>query len=98
MKGYELQEVRAKLVEAFKVISSDSVRTVFKFEAAAELPIAVASLTKTPEIMRAAERICPKCSADMVKRQAKNGPKAGEWFWACSTYPKCRQVVAIQEG
>lgn len=39
--------------------------------------------------------VCEKCSSTMVKRQAKNGQHAGKFFWACSTYPKCRNVVAI---
>ena len=49
-------------------------------------------------IQAEASPVCPKCSATMVKRQAKNGPHAGKLFWACSTYPKCRQVVAVSEG
>jgi restriction system protein len=33
---------------------------------------------------------CPKCGAPMVQRIAKQGPNAGETFYGCSTYPKCR--------
>lgn len=32
---------------------------------------------------------CPSCGNTMVKRQAKKGKHSGEWFWACSAYPKC---------
>ncbi|MDD4649010.1 MAG: DUF2726 domain-containing protein [Desulfoplanes sp.] len=38
---------------------------------------------------------CPKCSSVMVRRIIKKGEKAGEEFWGCSTYPKCRGVVPI---
>ena len=38
---------------------------------------------------------CPACNIPMVKRQAKKGPNAGQWFWACSEYPKCRKVLAV---
>jgi hypothetical protein len=41
---------------------------------------------------------CPKCSATMVKRQAQKGRHAGDYFWACSTFPLCRQVQEIGEG
>ena len=36
---------------------------------------------------------CPKCGSPMVRRRAKSGSRAGEDFWGCSTYPKCRQVT-----
>jgi restriction system protein len=37
-----------------------------------------------------AERRCPKCGSPLVLRTAKTGAKAGERFWGCSTFPKCR--------
>lgn len=37
---------------------------------------------------------CPSCGAVMVKRVAKQGPKAGDLFWGCSRYPGCRGVRA----
>jgi hypothetical protein len=37
-----------------------------------------------------AQRHCPKCGSPLVLRTAKTGPKAGERFWGCSTFPKCR--------
>jgi len=40
---------------------------------------------------------CPACNVPMVKRQAKKGPKAGQWFWACPGFPKCRKVLAIRD-
>ena len=40
-------------------------------------------------------KVCPKCSAPMVKRVAKKGTHAGEEFWACSAFPKCRTIKAI---
>jgi restriction system protein len=41
------------------------------------------------------EKVCPNCSASMVKRVAKKGNHAGKQFWACSAYPKCKTVEAI---
>ncbi len=40
-------------------------------------------------------KICPNCSAPMVKKVAKNGSHAGKTFWACSTFPNCKTVEAI---
>ncbi|MGE0086823.1 MAG: NERD domain-containing protein [Desulfococcaceae bacterium] len=36
--------------------------------------------------------ICPKCGAALVERTAKNGPNAGEKFFGCSSWPKCRYI------
>ncbi|WP_248798027.1 nuclease-related domain-containing protein [Pseudomonas sp. MWU13-2105] len=37
-----------------------------------------------------AERQCPKCGSALVIRTVNSGPKAGQQFWGCSTFPKCR--------
>jgi restriction system protein len=39
-----------------------------------------------------AERKCPKCGSRMIVRTAKRGSSAGNQFWGCSAYPKCRLV------
>lgn len=38
---------------------------------------------------------CPACGSAMVKREAKRGANAGNAFWGCSTYPRCRGTVQI---
>ena len=38
---------------------------------------------------------CPKCGSQMIRRTAKQGANAGNAFWGCSTYPKCRGVRSI---
>ncbi len=40
---------------------------------------------------------CPKCGSAMVRRVAKRGENAGNQFWGCSTFPKCRSIVQIEE-
>jgi len=38
---------------------------------------------------------CPKCGEPMTRRTAKSGSNAGQEFWGCSTFPKCRGVAKI---
>jgi restriction system protein len=38
---------------------------------------------------------CPACGSAMVKREAKRGANAGQGFWGCSTYPKCRGTAPL---
>jgi len=40
--------------------------------------------------------LCPNCSSVMLKRKAKNGASAGQLFWICSTYPKCRGMLPVK--
>jgi len=40
--------------------------------------------------------LCPECSAVMLKRKAKSGASAGQLFWICSTYPKCRGILPVK--
>ncbi len=38
---------------------------------------------------------CPECKGPMVRRTARKGANAGNDFWGCSTYPKCRGVRRV---
>lgn len=38
---------------------------------------------------------CPRCGAAMVTRVARTGPRAGQSFWGCSTFPTCRGAREI---
>ena len=44
----------------------------------------------SPMLGVAKKPICPKCNIQMVKRTAKRGDNAGQSFWGCSSFPKCR--------
>ena len=36
---------------------------------------------------------CPECGSGMVRRVAGKGPFAGQPFWGCSRYPRCKGKV-----
>lgn len=38
------------------------------------------------------ELICPKCGSKLVLRTAKKGENAGNKFYGCSAFPKCRYI------
>ena len=42
-----------------------------------------------------ASLICPRCGGSLVLRVAKKGANAGNSFYGCSNYPKCRYVKNI---
>jgi restriction system protein len=35
---------------------------------------------------------CPKCGSELLLRVAKKGPKEGNEFYGCSSFPKCRHT------
>lgn len=39
---------------------------------------------------------CPKCGSPMVLREAKKGVNAGNQFWGCTRFPKCKGIINIQ--
>jgi len=45
-------------------------------------------------VLRDARKICPKCEAEMVLRTATKGRNIGQQFWGCSTYPRCKGIIA----
>jgi len=36
--------------------------------------------------------VCPRCGSALVPRTAKNGPNAGNRFFGCSAFPRCRHT------
>lgn len=42
-----------------------------------------------------ARQHCPACGSPMVLRTARSGPRAGQQFWGCSAYPRCRTTCAL---
>jgi len=52
--------------------------------------------TKNEQAKPAAIKLCPKCGNEMKLRTAKKGPEAGNQFWGCSAYPKCRTIATYE--
>ena len=46
----------------------------------------------TPSATQTPPPHCPLCRAVMVQRQAKQGQYAGQMFWGCCHFPKCKGV------
>ncbi|EKE07994.1 MAG: NERD protein [uncultured bacterium] len=39
-----------------------------------------------------AQRLCPRCGSKLIVRTVKNGVRAGQKFWGCSAFPRCKMV------
>ncbi len=57
------------------------------------LELAAPQSTSPPRIPGTGPPSCPKCGVPMVVRTASKGPQAGQKFFGCQNYPKCREIV-----
>ncbi len=57
--------------------------------------VAAKTEVKASKPVSASSKACPKCGSDMVLRTSKKGPKAGNQFWGCSAFPKCRTIADV---
>jgi len=40
------------------------------------------------------DKTCPDCGKPMRLRTARRGPRSGQHFWGCSSYPDCKATLA----
>lgn len=50
---------------------------------------------ETLSILHDPRKFCPKCESEMVVRTARKGLGAGNQFWGCSTFPRCRFKMSL---
>ena len=93
--GYAVQEVRAGLAEMMLSGTKLCVAPAAQKAIVPLIPPLDAILESYPVQPDADAPPCPKCSSAMVKRYSVRGSNAGRFFWACSTFPMCRQMEEI---
>lgn len=81
--GYSVQEVRETLERKLK-----------EPEAAQPTGAAAQPAPVAPTPAAAALK-CPACGGSMVKRKAARGQNAGNEFWGCSNYPRCKKIMPV---
>lgn len=96
-KAYSLTDIQEALVSVIKPAAVASVRK--QEQSSPPLPVEETQPQVSPTVsfVQSTDEPpnCPDCKVPMVKRQAKKGPNTGQWFWACTGYPKCRKVIAV---
>jgi uncharacterized protein DUF2726/topoisomerase-like DNA binding C4 zinc finger protein len=41
--------------------------------------------------------VCPKCGGELIERVATKGQYAGQKFWGCSNFPKCKFTKKLEQ-
>jgi len=56
----------------------------------------IGDVQKSPQIQATVkDTACPVCQSPMVIRTARRGKNAGNSFWGCSRYPRCKGTRAV---
>ena len=42
-------------------------------------------------------QVCPKCGGELIERIATKGQYAGQKFWGCSNFPKCKFTKKLEQ-
>jgi restriction system protein len=58
-------------------------------------PVRASTQTNIVPLQQVSVSNCPVCHSAMQKRTAKRGANAGNEFWGCSQFPKCRGVIKL---
>lgn len=97
-RKYTVQEVRAQLADMLCINKFSGVSSATHRHDTSVIPVLDAILESIPVQHESVAPDCPECKATMMKRQVMRGQNAGKHFWACSTFPLCRQIAGITEG
>ena len=82
-RGYTIQELSAQIAPLLKGSAVPSVAVTGERES----PTATLGTPKEP--------LCAKCGTPMILRTSSRGDRAGQQFYGCLNYPKCRETAPI---
>ena len=96
-KSYSVQDVSAIVSSLLDIHADAEQKDEADFSMGDEVPVDEDAADFSFERESDSVPYCPSCGNTMVKKQAKKGKHSGQWFWACSTYPKCREIISIKQ-
>lgn len=97
---YKKLEVLTHVDEKVKAEHVESINTKYKKPEKTSEKVQEKVTKKTPEKIPVVneeqeELVCPRCGGKLVLRKASRGENAGNSFYGCSNFPKCRYIKNI---
>lgn len=86
--GYSAEAKQLAVKHGIEIVSENELAQMLESTDAEFDPETLAILSDT-------RKFCPKCENEMVLRTAAKGRSAGNQFWGCSTYPRCRFMMPL---
>jgi len=97
--SYSIKEISSRLDSAFNISgrfrSEDNQISIDASEVTDEKPNDEATDDYDEENIAP---VCPKCGGELVKRIATKGQYAGQKFWGCANFPKCKFTKKVGQG
>jgi hypothetical protein len=91
VKQNHIDNIRDKYI-AQNVVENDDKETHEDSAASTPIPKEDAQPCERESADSDADLICPKCGGKLVLKASKKGAHAGESFYGCSNFPKCRYI------
>lgn len=97
---YETLKRLTNVDEAVKAAHVERIESRFKKQtpvspSAAERETSAAAQAEQPAPADIGELTCPRCGSKLVLRKATKGANAGNQFYGCSGFPKCRYIKNV---
>jgi very-short-patch-repair endonuclease len=94
-KSYTVADLKRQLEESIspQLAEPEPLSPLAAVETAAVKLSEEGSALAEPKEAKLEPHVCAKCGEPMVLRKAKSGANAGQEFWGCSAFPRCRAVV-----
>lgn len=80
-----------------KAVSKPSIEISEEVEKVQEEPDESVAETVELDMKESQDCKCPKCGGNLVLRTASRGVNAGNQFWGCEKFPKCRYIRNMKE-
>ena len=95
---YSIKEISSSLDSAFNIGGEVQFKDNQMMDDAVEISDGKPDdkFTDNPEAEIIAP-VCPKCGGELVQRIATKGQYAGQKFWGCSNFPKCKFVKKAEQ-
>lgn len=91
-KGYVTHEIQALISELLHPSAEIASAPIQQIQEVTEQP---PEPVKNEANLDDSTPMCPKCYTEMIQRTASKGKNAGNTFWGCSNYPKCRHTLGL---
>lgn len=92
MSQSKVDEIYEKLYPFTQVTDAEKEKHILDITAAHEEPEVVQSDNKSVTDNEEHHLVCPKCGGKLVLRTATRGMHAGNQFYGCEKFPKCRYI------
>lgn len=85
-------EISSNAPDVEEIIEEEKGEEVVTYEAAVEETNTHVTEELCSKVDQEPELVCPRCGGELVLRTATRGANAGNQFYGCSNYPKCRYL------